>query len=86
MNARDPGRDEVVAATRRWVERAVIGLNLCPFARAVSVSGQVRYAVSDATNTGVLLEDLESELRLLSLTAAGRAGRYHPADPSFGPR
>ena len=72
MNARDPGRDEVVAATRRWVERAVIGLNLCPFARAVSVSGQVRYAVSDATNTGVLLEDLESELRLLSLTAAGQ--------------
>lgn len=60
----------VVAATRRWVERAVIGLNLCPFARGVSIKGQVRYAVSDATDTDALLGDLESELRLLSLAAA----------------
>ncbi len=65
-----PGQDRVVAATRAWVERAVIGLNLCPFAKAVSVKGQVRYAVSDATGTAALLEDLESELRLLSISAA----------------
>ena len=60
----------MVAATRRWVERAVIGLNLCPFARAVSVRGQVPYAVSDATDPDALLEDLESELRLLSFSDA----------------
>ena len=60
----------MVAATRRWVERAVVGLNLCPFARAVSVRGQVRYAVSDATDPDALLEDLESELRLLSFSDA----------------
>jgi len=48
----------------------VIGLNLCPFARAVSVRGQVRYAVSDATDPEALLGDLESELRLLSLSDA----------------
>jgi hypothetical protein len=67
VNARDPRHDVVVAATRRWVERAVIGLNLCPFARAVTVRGQVRYAVSDARDAVALLGDLESELRLLSL-------------------
>lgn len=65
-----PGQDRVVAATRAWVERAVIGLNLCPFAKAVSVKGQVRYAVSDATDTAALVDDLESELRLLSVSAA----------------
>ncbi|MCX7902839.1 MAG: DUF1415 domain-containing protein, partial [Burkholderiaceae bacterium] len=27
-------QEAVIAATRRWIERAVIGLNLCPFARA----------------------------------------------------
>ena len=72
MNARHPGHDVVVAATRRWVERAVIGLNLCPFAKGVSVRGLVRYAVSDATATGSLLTDLETELRLLSVADAGQ--------------
>jgi len=47
----------------------VIGLNLCPFARGVSVKGQVRYAVSSATTTGALVDDLDAELQLLSVTA-----------------
>jgi hypothetical protein len=55
----------VVAATRHWLTRAVIGLNLCPFAKAVHVKGQIRYAVSEATDLEGVLEDLESELRLL---------------------
>jgi len=55
----------IVAATRHWLTRAVIGLNLCPFAKAVHVKGQIRYAVSEATNLERVLEDLESELRLL---------------------
>ena len=38
-----------VAATRRWLERAVIGLNLCPFAKAVHVKQQIRYAVTQAS-------------------------------------
>jgi hypothetical protein len=57
------GDDAVVAATRRWVERAVIGLNLCPFARAVA--DRIRYRVSAATTADELLADLEAELRLL---------------------
>ncbi len=36
---------QAVADTRRWLERAVIGLNLCPFAKAVQVKGQVHWAV-----------------------------------------
>ena len=56
----------VVADTRRWLERAVIGLNLCPFAKAVHVKEQVRYAVSPARSTDALRADLERELRLLA--------------------
>ena len=51
--------------TRRWLERAVIGLNLCPFAKAVHVKGQVRFALSDATTPDALLAQLGDELLLL---------------------
>ncbi|OZI25622.1 peptidase [Bordetella genomosp. 7] len=56
----------VIDETRLWVERAVIGLNLCPFAKAVQVKQQVRYAASDATDAEGVLADLEDELLLLS--------------------
>jgi len=57
--------EEVVATTRAWLERAVIGLNLCPFAKAVHVKDQIRYAVSAAHTLEDLLADLVSELRIL---------------------
>jgi uncharacterized protein len=60
--------DQIIAATERWVERAVIGLNLCPFAKAVQVKRQVRYVVSPATTAEALLEQLMNELQLLSDT------------------
>ena len=56
---------EVVAATRTWLERAVIGLNLCPFAKAVHVKNRIRYAVSAAQTPEDLLADLVTELRTL---------------------
>ena len=56
----------VVAATVRWLERAVIGLNLCPFAKAVHVKGQIRYVVSEATTPEVLADDLQRELEFLA--------------------
>ena len=56
---------QVVADTRAWVERAVIGLNLCPFAKSVQVKGQVHYAVSPARTPQALLEDLFFELNQL---------------------
>ena len=61
----------VVAATRRWLERAVIGLNLCPFAKAVHVRNQVRYVVSQARDEAALLEDLLHELQLLAAADPG---------------
>lgn len=67
-----PDRDAIVAATRHWLTRAVIGLNLCPFAKSVHVKEQIRYVVSDATETGALLAELEDELRLLADTDAAR--------------
>ncbi len=66
MSVQQSARDtQVIADTRRWVQRAVIGLNLCPFAKAVEVKQQVRYAVSAATRAKPLLADLKQELLLL---------------------
>lgn len=59
-----------IADTQRWVERAVIGLNLCPFAKAVVAKGQVRYVLSDADTSEALLETLGDELLRLRDTPA----------------
>ena len=67
----DPHDALVIADTQRWVQRAVIGLNLCPFAKSVEVKKQVRYVVSHATRTKPLLVDLKREL--LELTATDPA-------------
>ncbi len=61
---------EDIAATRRWLERAVIGLNLCPFAKAVYVKQQVRFVLSDAELPEDLLEELAEELLRLRDTPA----------------
>lgn len=57
---------QVIAATRQWLERAVIGLELCPFAKAVHLKDQIRYVVSAADSEEALLADLLHELRLLA--------------------
>jgi len=62
--------DEILARTREWVEKAVIGLNLCPFARAVWVKDQVRVVVSRARHVDAFLDDLDRELDLLAGTPA----------------
>lgn len=59
-----------IAETRRWLERAVIGLNLCPFAKAVHTKGQVRYVLSAADTPEALLEQLGAELLSLRDTPA----------------
>lgn len=56
----------------RWLERAVIGLNLCPFAKAVHVKAQIHYVVSEATDGRGLLEDLQRELEALAEISAER--------------
>lgn len=58
----------VIARTRCWIERVVVELNLCPFARKPFMGGQVRYVVSEAERTSSLLEDLHKELEYLRHT------------------
>ena len=62
--------EQVLAATRHWIEQAVIGLNLCPFARAVWVKNQVRIVVSTARHLDGFLDELDRELALLASTPA----------------
>jgi len=55
-----------IAATQVWLEKAVIGLNLCPFAKAVHTKGQIRWVLSAATTPADLLAELVRELQHLS--------------------
>ena len=55
-----------IEATQDWLEKAVIGLNLCPFAKAVQAKGQIRWVLSDALDTETLLAELVNELRHLA--------------------
>jgi uncharacterized protein len=57
-----PDQATVIQDTQRWLTTAVIGLNLCPFAKAVHVKNQIRYKVSAATEPEALLQDLIQEL------------------------
>jgi uncharacterized protein len=66
MSNDDLDHDAVKAATVQWLEKAVIGLNLCPFAKAVHIKQQIRYVVSDATTPEALLEQLMDELQHLA--------------------
>lgn len=62
--------EQVIAATRSWLERAVIGLQLCPFAAGPYLGDRVRYCVSEQRSSVGLLEELSHELQAL-----------HDADP-----
>lgn len=56
---------KVIAVTTAWIENVVIGLNLCPFAKAIHVKQQLRYSVSFANNGEALLEEFKRELKKL---------------------
>ncbi len=72
MHGIEPLSDEaVLAAMQAWLEKAVIGLNLCPFAKAVHVKRQIRYVVSHAQTEEALVEDLLHELQLLASADPG---------------
>jgi uncharacterized protein len=58
--------EEIIAATRRWLERAVIGLNLCPFAESVYRGARVRFCVSEQRSASGLLDEFLLELAALS--------------------
>jgi hypothetical protein len=60
-----PAKAQVIADTRLWLERAVIGLNLCPFARAEYVRNRIAFRVTEAMTPEALLTELEVALREL---------------------
>ena len=59
----------IIQETQDWLIKAVIGLNLCPFAKAVHVKEQIKYVVSEATTVEQLLEALAQELEFLAETS-----------------
>ena len=66
-------------AVRRWVETAVIGLNLCPFAKREWLANRVRLVVNSTESVEVLLESLSHELdRLASDTKIETTLLIHP--------
>jgi len=67
-----PSDEVIIELTRAWVDEAVIGLNLCPFAKAVQVKQQIRYVVSKADSETNLQQDLLRELEQL-----------HDSDPAI---
>ncbi|MBU0901827.1 MAG: DUF1415 domain-containing protein [Gammaproteobacteria bacterium] len=77
-----PSAAHAIAETRAWVDRAVIGLNLCPFAKAVQVKGQVRYVVCASSEPEALLSALIDELHALANVAPSETDTtllIHPA-------
>lgn len=65
-----PDSATITDHTRQWLVKAVIGLNLCPFAKAPHVKNLVRISVSQARHLDGFLEDLDRELQLLGDTPA----------------
>ena len=61
----DLPKDIAIADTVRWLERAVIGLNLCPFAKGPHIKGQIHHAVSEAKGLEGLRDELIEELKAL---------------------
>jgi len=60
-----PTAEQALGETRAWVERVVIGLNLCPFAKAVHTKGQIRYVFTEDDHVEDLLNTLCVELQRL---------------------
>lgn len=60
-----PMGEDAVQRTRAWVEHAVVGLNLCPFAKAPMVKGQIRYVVCETDDPRVLLDELCAQMNAL---------------------
>lgn len=80
-----PTEDTVIHDTRRWIEKAVIGLNLCPFAKSVYVKDQVRIVVSRARHLDAFLDDLDRELDLLASTPADQIDTTLLVHPTLFP-
>jgi len=64
---KDQTDEEIIQSIRVWIERSVIGLNLCPFAKPVFSKGLIRFVVSRVSLEEALLQDLKRELENLAV-------------------
>jgi hypothetical protein len=65
VNDSSESAEQIIAATKTWLERAVLGLKLCPFAPEPYLNDRIRYSVSEQRSAEGLLEDLSRELQAL---------------------
>ncbi len=75
-----------IADTQRWLERAVIGLNLCPFAKAVHTKGQIRWVECPAADPRAALERLVLELQHLAAADPAETDTTLIVAPALLPR
>lgn len=68
LGHRAVNHEEIIESVKKWVERIVVGLRLCPFAERVFQGGLIRYVVSEATDEDSLKADLGRELDRLVQT------------------
>ncbi len=68
LDSKDHSHAAVLRDSQLWLEKAVIGLNLCPFAKSVHLKNQIRWVISEAHDEQGLMDDLVYELRLLATT------------------
>ncbi|MCB0550108.1 MAG: DUF1415 domain-containing protein [Phaeodactylibacter sp.] len=57
-----------IEQTRRWLEKIVVGLNLCPFARLPFSTGRVRYVLYEGADMVALAKLMVQEAQYLSHT------------------
>ena len=79
----DLSKDIAIADTVRWLERAVIGLNLCPFAKAPHIKGQIHHALSEAKGLEGLRDELIAELQALAALPADERETTLPIIPQM---
>jgi len=57
-----PDEQKVIAEVKCWIEKAVIGLDLCPFAKPVYEHGKIHYFISPSERVDGLMFDLHQQL------------------------
>lgn len=59
-------KQQIIDVIRCWVERFVVAMNLCPFARREMERGRLRFSVTNAGDELQLLQVLQDELDLMN--------------------
>jgi len=58
-------RRKIISRVDHWIEKAVIGFDLCPFAKSVYRKNKLRYVVSKSANVNALVTELYQQCQYL---------------------